>query len=234
MTLADHSITFLNYLEAFVADLPTLTFEEAIPDPECAAIVSVDVINAFLYEGPLSSPRVATIAETITRLMCAAWQRGVKDILLIQEGHDESSHEFEAYGEHAIKGTSQAEAIDMIKALPFYDQLTTLYKDSIHPAINTKLNDWLWERDHLDTFIVVGDVTDLCVYHLATYLKFHGNAYQKERRVIVPENCVQTWHLSVEEAENLSAMPHHGDLLHATFLYHMALNAIDVVKAIQS
>jgi nicotinamidase-related amidase len=234
MTLAEKSKVFLNYLENFVADLPTLTFGEAIPDPERTAIVSIDVINAFLYKGPLSSPRVATIAEPITRLMRGAWERGVQDILLIQEGHHEDSHEFDAYGEHAIKGTPQAEAIDMIKGLPFYDQLTTLYKDSIHPAINTKFEDWLTERDHLDTFIVVGDVTDLCVYHLATYLKFHANAYQKERRVIVPENCVQTWHLSVDAAKDLPAMPHHGDLLHATFLYHLALNAIEVVSDIHS
>lgn len=234
MTLAKKSTTFLNYLEAFVADLPVLRLEEAIPHPKRTAIISVDVINAFLYEGPLSSPRVATIDEPITRLMSAAWKRGVHDILLVQEGHHEDSHEFDAYGEHAIKGTPQAEAIEMIKNLPFYDQLRTIYKDSIHPAINNEFDDWLAERDHLDTFIVVGDVTDLCVYHSATYLKFYGNAHQKEYRVIVPENCVQTWHLSVEAAQELPAMPHHGDLLHATFLYHMALNAIEVVKAIQS
>jgi len=234
MTLAENSTTFINYLENFLTDLPALTLDEAIPHPERTAIVSIDVINAFLYEGPLSSPRVAAIDEPITRLMRGAWERGVRDILLIQEGHHEDSHEFDAYGEHAIKGTPQAEAIDMIKGLPFYDQLTTLFKDSIHPAINTKFEDWLNERDHLDTFIVVGDVTDLCVYHLATYLKFHANAYQKARRVIVPENCVQTWHLSVDAAEDLPAMPHHGDLLHATFLYHMVLNGIEVVSAIHS
>lgn len=234
MLLAEKSKDFINYLENFVADLPTLSLEEAVPHPERTAILSVDVINGFLYEGPLASPRVAAIDEPVTELMRAAWARGVRDILLIQEGHHKDSHEFDAYGEHAIKGTPQAEAIDMIKALPFYSQLETIYKDSIQPAINTGLEDWLDERDQLDTFIVVGDVTDLCVYHLATYLKFHANAYQKERRVIVPENCVQTWHLSVEAAANLPAMPHHGDLLHATFLYHMALNAVEVVKAIKS
>jgi nicotinamidase-related amidase len=234
MSLAAESKTFLTYLENFVEDLPVLTLEEAIPWPKRTAIVSVDVINGFLYDGPLASPRVAAIAEPLTDLMHSAWTRGVRDILLIQEGHHQESHEFEAYGEHAIKGTPQAEAIDLIKGLPFYDHLKTIYKDSIHPAINTGFEDWLAEREHLDTFIVVGDVTDLCVYHLATYLKFHANAYQQQRRVIVPENCVQTWHLSVEAAENLPAMPHHGDLLHATFLYHMALNAVEVVKAIQS
>jgi hypothetical protein len=42
-----------------------------------------------------------------------------------------------------IKGTHQAEAIDQIKSLPFYDRLTTIYKDSIHPAVNTGFESWL-------------------------------------------------------------------------------------------
>jgi nicotinamidase-related amidase len=234
MSLAENAAPFITHLETWLAERPMISLDQAVPEPELAAIVSVDVINGFLYEGPLASPRVAAIAEPLTQLMDAAWFQGVRDILLIQEGHHEESHEFDAYGEHAIKGSHQAETIDMIKDLPFFDQLLIIYKDSIHPAINTGFEDWLAERDYLDTFIVVGDVTDLCVYNLATYLKFHANAHQKQRRVIVPENCVQTWHLSVEDAEQLPAKPHHGDLLHAVFLYHMALNAVDVVKAIQS
>ncbi len=234
MSLVQKSQHFLDYLEDFVANLPTLTLDEVITRPEHTAVVSVDVINGFLYEGPLASPRVAPIGESIAQLMRSAWSRGVRDILLLQDAHDTDSLEFEAYGEHVIKGTHQAEAVDEIKSLPFYDQLTTIYKDSIHPAINTDFVDWLNEREVLDTFIVVGDVTDLCVYHLATYLKFHANAYHTPRRVIVPENCVQTWDLPVDVAADLPAMPHHGDLLHATFLYHMALNAVEVVKAIQA
>lgn len=234
MTLAEQSKPFLDYLENWLTDRPVLTLDEATPEPEKSALISADVINAFLYEGPLSSPRVATIDEPITRLMQAVWDRGVRDILLVQEGHREESKEFEAFGEHAVKGTWAADAIDMIKDLPFYDELKTVYKDSIHPALNNDFDDWIDARDHLDTFIVVGDVTDLCVYHLATYLKFRANAHYKERRVIVPANCVQTWHLSVEEAEDLPAMPHYGDMLHHTFLYHMALNDIEVVNEIKS
>jgi nicotinamidase-related amidase len=232
VSLATQSKAFLDYLEDFLASLPSLTLEEAIPEPEKSAIISADVINAFLYEGPLASPRVATIDKPITRLMEAAWDRGVRDILLVQEGHREDSLEFDAYGEHAVRGTRGAEAIDLIKALPFYDQLKTVYKDSIHPALNNDFDEWVEGRDHLNTFIAVGDVTDLCLYNLAIYLRFRANAYHKERRVIVPENCVQTWHLSVEDAKDLPAMPHHGDMLHATFLYHMALNGVEVVKEI--
>jgi nicotinamidase-related amidase len=234
MTLAEKSKNFLDYLESWLADLPTITLEEALPEPENSAIVSIDVINAFLYEGPLSSPRVAAIDKPITHLMAVAWVRGLRDILLVQEGHQEDSLEFEAYGKHALKGSHEAEAIDMIKALPFYDQTTTIYKDSIHPALNNGFDDWVAQRDSLHTFIAVGDVTDLCMYQLAMYLKLHANAFHKQRRVIVPENCTQTWHLSVEDAEEGPAMAHHGDLLHATFLYHMAMNDIEVVKAIEA
>jgi len=232
VSLATKSKAFLDYLEDFLASLPSLTLEEAIPEPEKSAIISADVINAFLYEGPLASPRVATIDKPITRLMEAAWDRGVRHILLVQEGHREDSLEFDAYGEHAVRGTRSAEAIDLIKALPFYDQLKTVYKDSIHPALNNGFDEWVDGRAHLNTFIAVGDVTDLCLYNLAIYLRFRANAYHKERRVIVPENCVQTWHLSVEDAKDLPTMPHHGDMLHATFLYHMALNGVEVVKEI--
>lgn len=234
MTLAEKSKNFLDYLESWLADLPTITLEEALPEPENSAIVSIDVINAFLYEGPLSSPRVAAIDKPITKLMAAAWARGLRDVLLVQEGHQEDSLEFDAFGKHALKGSHEAEAIDMIKALPFYDQTTTIYKDSIHPALNNGFDDWVAQRDSLHTFIAVGDVTDLCMYQLAMYLKLQANAFHKQRRVIVPENCTQTWHLSVDDAEKGSAMAHHGDLLHATFLYHMAMNDIEVVKAIEA
>lgn len=233
MSLAQKSATFLTYLENWLDERPVLAFEEAIPEPQKAAIISVDVINGFLYDGPLSSPRVATIDEPITNLMQVSWDRGISDILLVQDRHQDETLEFDEFGPHAVEGSQEAEAIDLIKNLPFYGELTTIYKDTIHPALNNGFDRWIEERDHLDTFIAVGDVTDLCVYQLATYLRLTANAYHKQRRVIVPANCVQTWHLSVEDSENLPAMPHHGDLLHATFLYHMALNGIEVVKEIQ-
>jgi len=233
MQLAEQSKTFVSYLENWLKNLPTLTLDEALPKPEESALISIDVINGFLYEGPLSSPRVAEIDEPVTQLMQAAWNKGLHNILLVQEGHTKDSLEFEAYGEHAIKGTHEAAAIDMIKNLPFYDQLETVYKDSVHPALNNGFDDWIKEREPLDTFIAVGDVTDICTYQLSMYLRSWANAYHQERRVIVPANCTQTWHLSIDDAEDIPAMPHHGDLLHAVFLYHMALNGIEVVKEIK-
>ena len=234
MTLAEKSKTFLDYIETWLTALPSLTLEEALPNPKKSAIISVDVINGFLYEGALASPRVAAIDVPITNLMKAAWERGLRDILLVQDAHDEGTLEFKEFGPHALKGSAEAETIDLIKELPFFDQITIFNKDSIHPALNTSFDAWLGERDDLETIIAVGDVTDLCLYQLAMYLKLKANAYRRNWRVIVPENCTQTWHLSVEDAQNLPAKPHHGDLLHATFLNHMALNGVEVAKKIET
>jgi len=233
MRLSEKSTDFLDTLENWLNNLPTLTLEEAIPEPKKSTIISIDVINAFLYEGPLSSPRVAEIDEPVIKLMKNAWNMGMHNILLVQEGHTEDSLEFDTFGEHAVKGSHEAAAIDMIQNLSFYSQLTTVYKDSIHPALNNGFDAWVEAREPLDTFIAVGDVTDICTYQLSMYLRLWANAHHRERRVIVPANCTQTWHLSVEGAEDLPAMPHHGDLLHAVFLYHMALNGIEVVEKIE-
>jgi len=234
MSLAEKSTKFINHLENWLDSRQIVKLSEVISEPEKSAIISADVINAFLYEGPLASPRVATIDKPISSLMQKSWDLGLRNILLLQDRHSEGTEEFSQYGQHAVDGTDQAEATDMIKNLPFYEQLTTIYKDSIHPALNNGFDEWIEQREPLDTFIAVGDVTDLCVYQLATYLKLRANAYKKERRVIVPANCVQTWHLSVEDAKEQPGMAHHGDLLHAMFLYHMSMNGIEVVKEITS
>jgi hypothetical protein len=48
-------------------------------------------------------------------------------------------------------------------------------------------------------------------------------------RVVVPADCVDTYDLPVAVAQSLGALPHAADLLHLIFLYHMALNGIEVV-----
>jgi hypothetical protein len=48
----------------------------------------------------------------------------------------------------------------------------------------------------------------------------------------VPAECAQTYDLPVSVAGTIGALPHDGDLLHAVFLYHMALNGAKVVSSL--
>jgi hypothetical protein len=64
------------------------------------------------------------------------------------------------------------------------------------------------------------------------HLRLHANANQINRRVIVPEDCVDTYDLPVETALVMGILPHPAEPIHAMFLYHMALNGVEVIKSI--
>ena len=51
--------------------------------------------------------------------------------------------------------------------------------------------------------------------------------------VVVPADCVDTYDLPVDAAARLGVMPHEGDLMHRLFLYHMALNGVQVVRSLR-
>jgi hypothetical protein len=44
---------------------------------------------------------------------------------------------------------------------------------------------------------------------------------------------VDTYDMSVSTATQIGANPHGADLLHAVFLYHMALNGVEVFSSLQ-
>ena len=194
------------------------------------ALVSVDLVKGFCSEGPLASPRVASIIPTVVRLFQRAHDLGVRHFLLTQDTHDPDAVEFTAFPPHCVVGTSESETIDELNNLPFANLFTVIPKKSLSSNIGTGLDPWLGAHPEVNTFIIVGDCTDLCVYQAAMYLRLRANVLGlRDVRVIVPADCVQTYDLSVETAEKIEALPHDGDLLHRLFLYHMALNGIEIL-----
>jgi nicotinamidase-related amidase len=231
-SLALRSQDFLDFIDTWQAGLAVLPLADAIPNPAQTAILSVDVTAGFCTAGPLASERVATIVQPITRLFGAAWKRGMHQIVLIQDTHEPDAVEFGAWPPHCVRGTTESEPVAAIKALPFYDRLLQLPKNSISSNLNTGLDPWIESHPEIDTFIVVGDCTDLCTYQLAMHLRLTANARQLLRRVIVPADCSDTYDRSVAIAQAQGGLPHDAGLLHAVFLYHMALNGVEVVKSI--
>jgi nicotinamidase-related amidase len=235
--IAAESAAFLGWLDGWIAGLQALDLERFIRDeglrPEQVAVISADLVNGFCYEGPLASPRIAGIVEPSAALFRRAYELGVRDFVLVQEYHTEHAVEFEQFGPHCIRGTSQAETVDALKGLPFADLFKVVHKNSLHPAYGTDLNQWLEEHRGLRAYLVVGDCTDLCTYQLALHLKLTANARDEHVHVIVPENCVDTYDLPVDVAERIGAMPHDASLLHPLFLYHMALNGAKVVSSVR-
>jgi nicotinamidase-related amidase len=227
------TLSFLDYLDDWIQNLPAKKLKDLVLKPEKTAIISVDVIKGFCSIGPLASPRVAGVVESIVDLMERSWDAGVRHIILSQDTHEPDAEEFSAWPPHCIRGTDESETVEEIRRLSFFDKIMVLEKNSIASGLNHDLQQWILDHSEVENYIVVGDCSDLCTYQLAMFLRLDANERQLKRNVILPENCVQTYDMSVALAQEVGAYTHPGDLMHVFFLYHMALNGIEVVKAIE-
>lgn len=223
---------FLDWLQRWKQGLPALSLADVLQEnggPEQAAVLCVDMVNGFAHEGPLASPRVRAIIPAVTALFQRAYQHGIRRFILPQDNHPPDSPEFGCWPAHCVAGTAESETIPELTGLAFSSLYRVVPKRSISSGIGTDLEDALGPEP-LQVAICAGDCTDLCLYQLAMHLRLRANAKGESLRVIVPEDCVQTYDLPIAVATGIGAMPHPGDLLHDLFLYHMALNGVEVCR----
>lgn len=224
---------FVQHMLGWYRGLEPISLAQAFPDPRQGVIFSTDLIVGFAYEGPLSGPRVAALVPRAAHLFRRAYAHGIRHFILTQDTHSLDTPEFDAWGPHCVRGTREAATVPELVELPFSRDYTIIEKNSLNQAIATNLDGWLAERPGLTDFVVIGDCTDLCVYQAAMHLRMHANALDIQgRRVIVPADVVDTFDFPLDAAMRAGALAHPGDFFHLVFLYHMAMNGIQVVRSI--
>ena len=228
----EQSQDFLFSLVKWEHDLPTIAWSDLRVEAQQGrvALISVDMINGFCYEGVLSSPRVKSVIPAVVAAFNDAYAVGVREFLLAQDCHSPESVEFADFPPHCQAGTSEANTIPELANLPFANLYQVVSKNSLNAFHNTDLGDWLEARRHFSAAVIVGDCTDLCVHQMALHLKLYANAHNLKMRVIVPENAVQTYDMPIEMANTTGALAHDGNFMHLVFLYHMRLNGVEVVR----
>lgn len=222
---------FFSWLENWEQQLPETTLT-GLGKPEQIALVSVDMIVGFCHTGPLASKEVYDIIPSVVDVFKKAHAYGIQHFLMLQDAHPEDAQEFNIYPPHCMKGTEEAENIPELATLPFANEFTTFEKNAWSPAYDTKLNDWMKAHPEIDTFILVGDCTDICIHATAMHLRMQANALQIKRKIIIPANAVATYDMSIEKAQKLGALAHPANVFHTMSLYHMALNGIEIVKSL--
>jgi nicotinamidase-related amidase len=221
------------FIRRWIDELKPLSLAEAVSDPAATAIFSTDMIVGFCDRGPLASPRVDALTGPVVDLFERCHELGVQHFVLTQDTHDPAAAEFETWPVHCVRGTDESEMISELKELPFSHLFTVVEKNSLHPGLETDFDRWVDAHPEIRTAIIVGDCTDLCVYQVAMHLRLLHNARNIAGvRVIVPANAVQTFDFPEEAARAAGVMAHPGDYFHQTFLYHMGLNGIEVVRAL--
>ena len=235
--LITSSRPFLAWLVDWYNGRPALPLDEllggAANSPDRIAVLAVDVTAGFCRDGALASSRVGNIVKPVAHLFQRAYQAGVRHFLLPQDSHTKDAVEFGSFPPHCVGGTAEPVTVPELRGLPFSDLYQVMEKNSIRSDIDTELDDWLDDHPKVKTFIVVGDVTDICVYQLALHLRARANSRNlPDTRVIVPIDGVDTFDIPVDIAQQIDAMPHPGDLIHLIFLYSMAQNGVEIVAEV--
>jgi nicotinamidase-related amidase len=157
-------------------------------------------------------PQIAELLKACDKLQFAK--------LAFADHHTNASPEFEAYPVHCMIGTHEGEIVDELKEIGGY---TLIPKNSTNGFLEPEFQNWLKENEHIDTFIVTGDCTDICIQQFVITLKTWFNMQNKKSRVIVPVNAVDTYDFDL----------HDGDLVHVMALYNMMINGIEVVSGVE-
>jgi len=189
---------------------------------EKTAIIIVDMVNGFVHEGPLSSPRVVEIIDNLVKLNGKT--KGYKKIFFL-DNHEENSVEFKNYAKHCIKGSSEAEIIPSLRGeITINHKNTTLIpKNSTNAFHAPEFKVWLDDNEkYIENYIIAGCEVDICVSQFATTLKTYFNQKNINRRIIVPIDSVETFDFGT----------HQGDLMKIISLWEMQSNGIEIVDNI--
>ena len=89
--------------------------------------------------------------------------------------------EFAAFPPHCVRGTDESKTIPELSELPFSELFTIVEKNTLTPAVDTTLEDWLAAHEQLRAVVVAGDCTDFCVYQAAMHLRMRANARRMRR-----------------------------------------------------
>ena len=153
------------------------------------AVVVVDMINDFVT-GALKCESAAKIIPNIQRLLDFARKKGISIIYTNDTHLPGIDEEFEIWPQHALVGTKGAEVIEELK--PVKGDYV-LQKRRYSAFFGTYL-DLLLRELKVDTLVLVGLVTNVCIQNTAADAFFRGY------RVIVPEDCVEATREEAQKA----------------------------------
>lgn len=132
--------------------------------------------------GVLGSKRAGKIIPRVKRLLDFARENKIPIIYVCDTHLPRVDNEFEVWPPHAMQGTKGAEVVTELK--PQKNDFV-VHKRRYNSFFGTDLDTLLRELK-VDTVILVGLVTEICIQNTAAGAFFHGY------RIIVPEDGVET------------------------------------------
>ena len=153
------------------------------------AVIVIDMINDFVT-GVFKGDRAARIVPNIKALLDHARKQKAPIIHATDAHLPGIDPEFDVWGKHAEAGSWGAEVIDELKPQKGDFRVPKRKYSAFH---GTDLDQMLRELK-VDTVILTGIVTDICIQHTAADAFFQGY------KIIIPKDCVEAADTATQEA----------------------------------
>jgi len=145
------------------------------------AVIVVDMLNDFVY-GKLACDRALDIIPNLKHLIDTARKNG-RPVIFANDAHLPSDPEMRLWGEHAMKGTKEAEVIPELRPTP---QDYVLEKRNYSSFLETGL-ELLLHTLNVDTVVITGLHTHMCCRHTA------ADAFMRGFNIIGAEDCLNAF-----------------------------------------
>lgn len=158
-------------------------------DADKTALIIVDMVNGFINEGAMHSERIKEIIPSVSKLLENCSALGISSAAFA-DCHEKDCEEFKSFPPHCIKGTYESDIVSEIKDIGGYELIE---KNSTNGFHEERFRKFLSSNENKDTFIVVGDCTDICVMQFALTLKTYFTGNNKKCEIIIPLSGIETY-----------------------------------------
>jgi len=132
------------------------------------AVVVIDMLNDFVT-GELKCERAQKIIPNIKKLVESARKKGVP-VIYSSDAHLQTDFELGKWGKHAMKGTKGAEVIPKLKP----EKTDCVLEKRVYSGFFETGLESLLRNLKVDTLILTGLHTNICVRHTAADAFFRG------------------------------------------------------------
>ena len=152
-------------------------------------LIVIDMIDGFVNHGALADKNINRIVDNISCEIEKFISKG-QDIIAFKDTHDPHDIEFENYPPHCIKGTDECELVPQLKK--YSDKMMIIEKNTTNGFVTHEFGKYIASKK-LDTIVVTGCCTDICVYNFVESLTKYLKSNKLATRVVVYKNMVDTF-----------------------------------------
>lgn len=166
-------------------------------------LINVDMVNGFAKQGAMADSYIEHIIPEQTRLMEQIIKNN-EGIAIIKDTHKEDCREFKRYPMHCVEGTTESELVEELKV--FEKDALVYKKNSTSTMYALGFIEDIDKMENLKEVIIVGCCTDICVLNLAIPLQNYFDEKNRDIKITIPKNAVETYNAPYHNREEYNEM----------------------------